>query len=303
MLCDDLVADGALPDIYDGIGKMRDKLRAAQKFILAKEFAVAADGLVGNKAELVKILPWCRLPYPTTWIEFLNDDRPHWHPSSGLARPVDPERHQGEPQRIGFLAEQVERASRWRVHLFWSFKNPPTGTYSKFNASLTSFVFDAETPLNDCDDPLERCTNGDVADFGHKMLFELSKKQPDIVKTLMEYSVEDWGGEGRFLIAALGLLNTRNVVERQPVEQAAENVRRAKHGKRALFSYSLLKVRPAFKPPAGERGQGSGDHRDTRMHFVRGHIKRRKSGIYWWSHHARGKAEHGVVVKDYELIE
>ena len=48
------------------------------------------------------------------------------------------------------------------------------------------------------------------------------------------------------------------------------------------------------------------------LHWVRGHFKDyteeapllgKHVGAYWWDQHSRGKAEHGVVVKDYEMSE
>jgi hypothetical protein len=115
----------------------------------------------------------------------------------------------------------------------------------------------------------------------------------------MEYAVEDWGGEARFLTALLGLLNTRNVVETELVDNERVSKKRERHGKRPLFSYKLLKVRPNIITRVGVGG--SGGHRDLRLHFVQGHWKHRKTGLFYWSHHTRGKSEHGVVYKDYEV--
>jgi hypothetical protein len=102
------------------------------------------------------------------------------------------------------------------------------------------------------------------------------------------------------MTAILGLLNTRNVAETTNVDNEAANVKRVRHGKRPLFSHKILKIRPNIMAP---RGQGSGDHRDVRLHFVRGHFKQRASGLFWWSTHVRGKLEHGYVSKDYEVTE
>jgi hypothetical protein len=43
------------------------------------------------------------------------------------------------------------------------------------------------------------------------------------------------------------------------------------------------------------------EHRELRAHFVRGHFKARKSGVFWWSPHARGDLSRGMVAKDYEV--
>ena len=40
---------------------------------------------------------------------------------------------------------------------------------------------------------------------------------------------------------------------------------------------------------------------DSRLHMVRGHFKRRKTGIYWWSSFLRGSEQLGLVAKDYQV--
>jgi hypothetical protein len=307
MLCDDLLADELLLESYDGIGKVFDRIRAAQKFTMSKEFTVAADGLVENHDELYKIVPYCRLPYPATWIEWLHDDRPHWNPEGPYkARPVDRTRHQIAPQRIGLLLEQQDDfAGCWKAHLFWSAKTKPSPDESQFNGSLGAITIDTRNVLKHNGigleiDPLLDILEGRVlADFGQGMLNKIVAKAPDIAERLMEYAVEDWGGEVRFMVAVLGLLNTRNVAQFSFVDKKTLNTKRAKHGRRPLFSHTILKIRPEIW--ISRSGDGSGDHRDLRLHFVRGHFKHRKTGLFWWSMHARGHKKLGVIEKEYEL--
>jgi hypothetical protein len=78
LLADDIATDPALPGLYAGIDRIQRKIGAAQKFSLAPDFALAADGLVDNFRELEKIAPFCRLPYPLCWFEFAHADRAHW---------------------------------------------------------------------------------------------------------------------------------------------------------------------------------------------------------------------------------
>jgi hypothetical protein len=299
MLCDDLILDKDLPRWYDGLEKVFAKIHRAQKFVLTKEFAIAADGLVENYPELRKVVPYCRIPYPLTWIEWLHRDRPHWDPEDRRydARPVDPTRHQQEPHRIGILMQQFDKSSRWRTHLFWSMVQQPPPGQSRFNGSIQSIEFNSEA---DPGDHLEGTIHHGLSEFGQKLVVHLMEEQPELAKRFLEYSVEDWGGEVRFMTAILGLLNTRNVAETTHVDNEAANVKRARHGKRPLFSHKILKIRPSIMAP---RGQGSGDHRDVRLHFVRGHFKQRTSGLFWWSTHVRGKLEHGYVSKDYEVTD
>jgi hypothetical protein len=295
MLCDDFIADKKLPLVYDGLEKVYDRIRAAQKFILTKEFCIAADGLVDNVNELLKITPFCRLPYPATWIEWLSGDRPHWNPSGPYkARPVDKERHQSAPHRCGLLLEQDGSPNKWLSHLFWSMKEPLDAP-SQFNCSLGAVWIDASGPTS-----FEAMAQRRIADFGHLFVRLISEKSPETASRLAEYAIEDWGGEVRFMIAVLGLLNTRNVAQTVNIDKTKENIQRIRHSKRALFSHTLLKIRPQiYTHYIGE--SAIHQYNELRLHFVRGHFKHRKTGLFWWGMHARGSGKHGFIHKDYEV--
>ena len=297
MLCDELVNDPVLPGVYGaGWAIVMAKIKKAQKFRLTPEFAASANGLVDNLPQLEKVAPWCRTPYPLTWFEFKHTDRPHWDPAGRYgARPIDRSRHQLEPLACGFLLEQVERASRWSTHLFWRAKDPE-GVVPKEdsinNGSIARVTFDTERRG---DDLLTAMTEIEMAEFGGEMIDALPLK---VAKMLAEYATEDWGGEIRYVFAVLGLMNTRNVVQRELVSKAEHNVKRARRGHHPLFDYHLLKVRPGMVTRAS--GGGPTQH-GVRMHFVTGHFKTRRSGVYWWNAHVRGSIEQGFVSKDYEL--
>jgi hypothetical protein len=297
MLCDDIILDTQLPDLYDGLDRTFVKIKRAQKFVLSKEFAVAADGLIENYDELRKIVPYCRIPYPLTWIEWAFRDRPHWNPDDPRygARPIDRSRHQMQPHRVGMLMQQIDRASHWKTHLFWSLVDKPVDG-SRYNGSIQCIMMDTEAEGKDA---LIDAVKHNLAEFGQKFVAFMLEQDPSIGRHLLEYAIEDWGGEIRFMVAILGLLNTRNVAQHTTVDNEHANIKRARHGKRPLFSHTLLKIRPTLMVPKGS--EGSGDPRDLRMHFVRGHFKHRKSGLFWWSTHVRGKLEHGAVLKDYEI--
>jgi len=301
MLCDDIIADEILQADYDGLDAVCAKIARAQKFMLSKDFAAAADGLVDNHAELRRIVPYCRTPHPLTWIEFLHDERPHWDCTGPYkARAVDPSRHQLPPQRVGFLLEQEDdEAKVWLTHLFWSAKVLPPGGVTKHNGSLGSIRFDLRR-IGRSDDALIDVVIPAPAQFGQQLMQDLGHRLPAVVNRLLEYTVEDWGGETRFLVSVLGLLNARNVVELESVDHTEWNAKRERKGQRPLFSHKILKIRPAIY--RSMRASDSAQHHDVRMHFVRGHWKHRRSGLFWWRMHTRGKIDLGFVDKDYEVI-
>ena len=47
--------------------------------------------------------------------------------------------------------------------------------------------------------------------------------------------------------------------------------------------------------------ESHGDYAPMRGHFVRGHFKTRKTGIYFWHPHARGSFDRGMIEKTYEM--
>jgi hypothetical protein len=290
MLCDYLVAEKKLLRTYDGLENVYRKIILAQKFILTKDFSVAVDGLVDNLPELEKIVPYCRLPFPLMWIEWMHDDRPHWDVTGPYeARPIDKSRHQGEPSRVAFLLEQHgDNPTKWKAHLFWSLKELPDGGESLYNGSFAALGMDTTKGLDHISTFLH-------ADFGRRLIASLPK---DAQNRFAEYALEDWGGEMRFMIAMLGLLNARNVAYTETVNKDEHNIKRQKQGKLPLFSHKLLKIRrEIYAHDAGR--MAASQNRDLRFHFVSGHFKHRKSGLFWWSMHARGSGKHGVIEKDY----
>jgi hypothetical protein len=57
MLADEIANCKKLPILYKGVEKVQKKIIAAQKFNLATDFALAADGITDNFQELEKIAP------------------------------------------------------------------------------------------------------------------------------------------------------------------------------------------------------------------------------------------------------
>jgi hypothetical protein len=287
MLCDLIVQDDELPRNYLGFDRMQRKIDAAQKYVLSPEFAAAGDGFVDNLPELTRIAPFCRLPYPLTWMELAQDDRPHF----SSARMYHPD-FQHKPSRIGFLMEATDQTmARWCTWLFWNIKIP--GEDDANNVSLMTVSYDtAGKP-----DKLENIvTKLDVVDFAASLFAQFP--DVEIWERLGELTRSDWAGEIRYLIAVLGLLNARNVAERQQVDKTAHNHKRVKARQLPLFSHILLKLRPVHKPTL-TRGARTNAQFEIRAHFVSGHFKARRTGLFFWGPHMRGSSHAGFVDKDY----
>lgn len=107
---------------------------------------------------------------------------------------------------------------------------------------------------------------------------------------------------GSFVPRVMMLLNLKNGVELvdRPAPEKL-NFARAKKGKVPLFSYKVVSIRMPRRMRRNEERPPSRDEEHMRLHWVRGHIKVRKGGIFWWSHHLRGDPEQGFSDKDYKF--
>jgi hypothetical protein len=107
---------------------------------------------------------------------------------------------------------------------------------------------------------------------------------------------DDWIGEPGFLIAALALMNSRNASETVLTEP--HNKPRKSAGKPLLFSYRLVCIPQRYQARHLVVGD---DPAQLRAHFVRGHFKVRKTGVFFWSAYQRGDPALGFVHKEYVL--
>ena len=119
MLADDLCLHG-IPDYpRPQLQPVLRQVTAAQKYLLTPQFAAAADDLAQDFTQVAKAFPFCRLPYPTVWIELNHMDRPNF-----AASEIQAPRFQSKPKRIGFLLRATrDDLSAWKMHLFWNFNN------------------------------------------------------------------------------------------------------------------------------------------------------------------------------------
>jgi hypothetical protein len=285
MLADEIVADTFLPIAVRGTGVIQKKIQAAQKFCLAPDFTLAADGLVENVPELERIAPFCRIPYPLCWFEFAHFDRIHWR-DAPTHFPVE----QRTPSRIGFLVEGMNKElTKWRTYLCWSLKN---FRESPNNISELVVIID----ITKAGKELWLAVDYEPAGIARLSTLGISAQY------MANLLASDWAGEIRFIFAVLGLLNARNVAETEKVEFTKLNKKRAAQKKFSLSSHILLKIRTTHKRSLLGMRLGAGPA-EMRAHFVRGHFKTRRTGLFWWGPHMRGKLEHGYVSKDYEVTE
>lgn len=295
MLADDMANDAILNRHYAGLDRIQSKINAAQKFSLATDFALAADGLCDNFSELEKIAPFCRLPYPLCWFEVAQADRKHW-----MDAPLHYPGLQGAPARVGFLTEAIDNdLANWKTMLCWSLRDHPLIAHPKLShlASRNNI-----SPIM-----VEYNTNqAVVTDLSDCIEFHATPMNMGLPEDITEtyfatLGRSDWAGEIRYLFAILGLLNARNVTESAQISFDKLNKQRVKGKKHPLSAHTLLKIRPTHKPALIGSTAGTARSGEIRAHFCRGHFKTRRTGVFWWGPHMRGRLESGFVAKDYEI--
>jgi hypothetical protein len=293
MLCDDIINDKELPGIYPGFSTVQGLIKKSNKYVLSPDFTAAADGLVNNFPQLRRIAPFCRLPAPTCWFELAQSDRPHF-----LEAPMDFTYFQSKPKRVGFLCiAEPDKLWRWYTILCWSLTETKFGS-GPLNSSMIIIHFDTKDGYD--------CTMGDLlADrvkigvapfcppYMANQFFESSRE-------MIRLMASDWGGEIRYLISLLGLLNARNVAESASVDRSKLNRKRIADRKPPFCNHTLLKIRAMHRRSLiGARGAGTSE--DVREHFVSGHWKARRTGLFWWNPFWRGNPEQGKVSHDYQI--
>lgn len=326
VLIDDLIANGA-PGSGCDIACLMPQLRNAVHFTLSAEFATVADVLSNDFTGLVRAFPHCRLPFPITWIELVHCDRPQF-----ANAPMHAEEFQVRPKRVGYLLTATrDDLSAWKTHLFWSTEQGCSCASIAMNFDMTQSL-DAIKQLPTIEEERQsrmnyRILKPDMAvhpgwieskdtvrlamiQHTHPVIPDygvisppaiLREKLFEFYEIVNELGRADWAGEPSFLLAVIGLLNAKNAVETETVNYHKLNRARIKRGKLPLMEHKILKIARRQQQRVYGAVGTRGNYASMRAHFVRGHFKTRRTGIFFWHPHARGSFERGVIKKDYEV--
>ena len=330
MLADEICENGIVEFDRRLMDPVIKAIGAAQKYSLAPQFAAVADKLGEDFGSLVKAFPFCRLPYPRVWIEVVHLDRPKFAQSA-----VQAPGFQVQPKRVGFLCTATRKdLSAWKTHLFWSITKAerpgcnaaafalqcdmtyPIGRLQsselqkeeKINNEFRHDIFGKieahpgwQHSSNSVKLAMINHTNVVPADYGMPMPYGIETHRiPEFYDVISQLARSDWAGEASYLLAVIGLMNARNAAEMLPVNYTKLNKARLKRNDKPLFEHHVLKIHSRIQQRVPLTGKG-GDHSAMRGHFVRGHFKTRKNGIFFWHPFARGDFTKGTIHKDYEL--
>ena len=301
-----LICDAILQNRYtrdaevmdEGWDALRTDMREAHKFVLDRSLAAAADAIEAEQIE--KVLSSCRVPFQNVWIECLQADRPKFAaaPLAGGREAMGiTDLTQLTPirkiKRIGMLIKtNPDSRSRFVASLIWSFPD------DYCNASLMMLRADLEK-LTDPGQPDELSNHLlSLPSPYYLKLFELVSKANDgagldfeqsaAFRQVMKEAMADWAHEPQFWLGVLALLNCRNVAETKTVDVSGVNRARAKRGRPLFAEHKILTLRLPAARRAASSGNADADRAAMRGHFVRGHFKERKTGLFYWSDFARG---------------
>jgi hypothetical protein len=302
MLADQLLAPNAeLHDMtFGGLDSYQTVLRDAQKFVIDRSIGEVAGDMPRDAVR--DALPFCRLPYPTCWLEIAQQDRPFF--AEAFTRGPN---HSGgkvyQPVRVGILCEQQgDNPQRFWATLAWTYTvadqlAQQLQTPVSICPMGVSIWCDTADP--DLDEPF--LLTLEIAPYWRRGMALIARDVPQLLPTLKRNADHDWAGEPWFWLAVMALLNARNGASSE-FRPAAPRLNRAreKAGKPALVDYHQLTLRVG--PHDHARGQERGASRDAmRAHTVRGHFKIRKTGIYWWRPFIRGDVAGGFAGKRYKV--
>lgn len=332
MLIDDLLEmdhDLRMPngfrygDAHKGIQK---RASGAEVYVLdADAIAMACGVALSKPSSILSALPFVRLPYEWTWVEWAAADV-----RSALSDLGSPNKTPPQTltviERAGMLMREIVRDGTRVIQLEYVHRDRVNGSsYTDLAPVRGEFIIPDEQPdpedyqslaalrLRDhsgARDKVRRqidMVSSDPKELAAAAALEAGLRcapHPDLDKiregmimmmgkAKVEETEDAQGAElqRHFMIMALPaliLLNTRNAVREEVVPAPQKlNKARAKKGRPPLVEHKLVKV-SLTKGEKKYESTGTGAARSPyRSSLVSGHFKVRKTGIFFWRPHAR----------------
>lgn len=307
----------------------RQALDGAHHFALDDDIVRAAHQVVrASPTSLVSALPLARLPFGTTWIEWSETRRAELRDADGETVRHDRRRMGAlvvadEGLQSGMMHFAIELADRTIrpvvVATLFDFSRPGSMADFEQNRRWTRDEIRAETALHpyarrwaDKDAEVEALlglyttTHHAMPHWARALMNRHALERGQAyADAITQGALDEIQGAPYFVMAAVALMNSRNLVEtapeKAPDELARLNAKRRKRGAPPLYSFSTVKISLSKIERARGR-RPAAQSQDIRAHLVRGHFKVRKSGIFWWSPHLRGDPRAGFADKDYSVI-
>lgn len=287
------------------------------RYILSEDMVWVTEQIAESKpTTFTKGLPLCRLPYPTVWLELPYSYRQAYrdahHPESYYVN-IDSDLAP-RPASIGFLLEQIDPETIRVTHAWIHHDDVINICYRGMLLHLgTTLVGDPatikierrndegfhawadrytrrpgeEAALNELHCRVQMISiplmDGYIRDIA-----KASRGDMAMIERYEELAEFDLIGEWRFCMAALMMLNSRNLLDYQNVDRSKLNRARARNPKKPpALDYRTINLRLPRIARNAARSRGMSNE-DLKRHWVTGHPKVRQTGVFWWSPFTRG---------------
>lgn len=121
-----------------------------------------------------------------------------------------------------------------------------------------------------------------------------------VLKDLLQGHINELLIDATLVHAFLVMINSRNMTASTSADLQRLNRSRERSGKLPMLEHKILDVPISRVQRNGLAAQGISPG-DIRQHWVRGHFKVRKTGVFWWAAHRRGDADQGIIRKTYRM--
>ena len=310
----------------------------AQRFVVTTEALGITNSLAyGRPTTLLSAMQVVRSPYPKVWFEYEQADASEARRRYDGDDPRPLEDHESRIRRVGILVETigdersyiampvvqfVDGGFRLMMHCGtadFAEDAPRDGVWTRRFDDAKQLAYDRLTGRSELArrrekhlaDPKERSAMMEyLGRFGYAVMPHMAEQLrmvglPASTVTGLSGAGEEInyaGWAAREAAKTLVLHNLKNGVEVRAAALSDEAQRtRRRLNRPPLLDHHVLGLRLPRHIVREEAGGFSGDAEDMRAHWVRGHLKVRSTGVYWWSPHIRGEPALGFVDKTYAL--
>jgi hypothetical protein len=320
------------------LAPVRNRFSDATVFVLDTDaVTMVANVSLSKPSSILSALPFTRLPFPKTWIEWAAEDMKKAMAELGSPNRVDVD--EGiRIERVGFLIQELPRKEGEPRRLVAEYVH--RDRFATVNKGVTDLsparlIITVPDDLPDPDDVLiagdrlklvDEDMSGRVRDLYRQMesdpyemacyleLHDAFQPEPhpdaapiigaaaqmmgpERAQRVVERQKTEARRQANLLLPALILLNTRNAVETEVVP-APEKLNKSRAKKKLAPLVEHRIVRLKLSRSQNIRSKSNAEGaRAIRGTLVRGHFKVMRNGIFWWNAFAR--RGYGAVTKSY----
>lgn len=295
--------------------------KAPRRYILDRPATMMVHSLSTMKpSQFLNAMHICRLPMPRIWVEFEFKHRTEWLEEASRRGAFGIESHplSAPPERLGFLMEefQGENGRTISIQPVWATKGDSFEIAMK---KLLVFADPEYTPSPECVagvaefyrknptafDKMPYLKN--KAEFEQAMqlearlepvipsywqpLWDTLKSRPDLMAFTERTAYYDLMAEWRFALGLLIIMNSWNMAaygDEQSFEKLNKKRAKGNQPKPPLLSHQVITLNLSKVQKRRLVAHSLGTRRSPDEPFwVVGHLKVRKTGVYWWSPHER----------------